>query len=392
MLRWTFAAVALAVAAGASADQTPAMLAYGRGIDCFQARNWSGAESAFRDAVRLKTDYAEAYDKLGESLFNQGKVFDAVTQFRLSVAIDPRLTVAWYDLGYGYENLDGDVKVKDDAKTRKKLMRTEVDQAIVAYQKALEVSEGNDLASRVNSHFRLGVLLRDRALAAWDAAHPEASTAPGAPLDMDKANLKEAMLHLEAANELNKDFPEARNELGRLYDVIGRYPEAIEQYDKAIRGDKNFAEAYSNRGVAWWKMGKWDRALEDERKAVEVDPNFAGGHYNFGEVVYAHVEELRLNGKDSERSVIHLESQKAVEEYTLATKLDPKFMAAWYGLAKAEEGYFDFAAAEKTYNQILAMDSRQHKAKKLLKDLQKQEKSYLSHIPKEYRPDQVQGN
>ncbi len=41
--------------------------------------------------------------------------------------------------------------------------------------------------------------------------------------------------------------------------------------------------------------------------------------------------------------------KKAVDEYRLATELDPSFMDAWYGLAKAYHGYFDYGNAAKTY-------------------------------------------
>ena len=393
-LSLTLAAALLAASQGAFADETPAMQAYGDGVNQLQLRNWSSAESSFRRAVKLKTDYAEAYDKLGQSLFNQRKVMEAVTDFKLAVAIDTRFTEAWYDLGFGLENMDTDLRLKDDDKTRKKLKKSEVDDAVAAYRKALAVEPGNDIAAQANAHYRLGVLLRDGAMHAWRESHPEdeTGTAAGEQPTLEKANLKEAMENLEAANALNTDFPENRNELGRLYDIIGRYPEAIEQYDKAIAGDKNYAEAYSNRGVAWWKLGNWERALADTRKAVELDPNFAGGHYNFGEVTFAHVQELRHDGKDGDRSLVHMEAQKSVDEYRVATRLDPDLLPAWYGLARAYRGYFDFDNAEKVYNAILDKDKKQHRAKLLLKELIKERKAFESHIPKQYRDDQPKGN
>lgn len=380
ILRSTLA-IALLATAPLVADETPAMQAFFAGVNSLQNAaveptfkqqqdGWHEAELHFRDAVKLKSDYADAYNKLGQSLFNQDNVFDAITELKNAVAIDPRLTEAWYNMGFCFENITTDKRIKDDPKTQKKLAKTNVDQAIQAYSKAIEVTPTNDLNALAKSHFRLGVLLRDQAVAAGKS---------------DQENLKPAMLHLEKANELLTDFPEARNELGRLYDIIGRYPEAIEQYDKAIRGDKNFAEAYSNRGVAWWKSGNWENALKDTLKATEVDPRFAGGHYNFAEVIFAHVQELRLKGLDSDRSVIHLEAQKAVDEYRVATELDPDMLQAWYGLAKAYHGYHDFENAAKTYEKILEKDKRQKQAKALLKALKKEQAGYESHIPKQFR-------
>lgn len=366
-----------------AADQTPAMLAFFAGVSALQEAmvkptlaqqqsGWKKAEEHFRHAVELKTDYADAYNKLGQSLFNQGRLFEAITEFKHAVAIDPRLTEAWYHLGFGYENITTEKKVADDEKARKKLAKTAVKDAIDAYRKAVSVSPRNDINALAKAHFRLGVLLRD------------AEAAKGSK---GAANFKQPMLHLEEANNLLTDFPEARNELGRLYDIIGRYPEAVEQYDKAILGHKRYAEAYSNRGVAWWKLGNWDRALEDCRKATEIEPDFAGGHYNFAEVIFARVQELRLKGTEGDRSIIHLEAQKAVDEFRVATELDPKFMPAWYGLAKAQHGFHDFEAAGKTYEKILEMDKRQKAAKGLLKALKKEQQAYEKHIPKQFRED-----
>ncbi|HTB22035.1 MAG TPA: tetratricopeptide repeat protein [bacterium] len=387
-LRLTLAAVLLA-SAPAFADESAAVQAYGQGVDQMQLGKWSSAESSFRKAVELKPDYAEAYDKLGLSLFNQNEEMEAVTDFKIAVAIDPRLTSAWYDLGQGFERLDHDTRLKDDDKTRQRLRKTEVDDAIAAYRKALEVQPGNDVDAEANAHFRLGVLLRDEAMRAWALAHAElpGATSTDRP-SLEQANLKEAMLNLEAANALDPDFPENRNELGRLYDIIGRYPEAIEQYDRAIAERPGYAAAYSNRGVAWWKSGNWDRALADTLKATEIDPGFAGGHYNFAEVLFAHVQVLHLIDSDasSDSSLQHLEAQKAIAEYKWATDIDPGLMPAWYGLARAYRGYFDFADAEKTYDKIMDMDKRQRQAKMEMRDMLKQEAGFVSHIPRDYRP------
>ena len=410
-LRVTAVALLLGASIPARADYTDAVRAYDAGSALLEKAategaqsgaqsDWASAQSDLQEAVTLKPDFAAAFDKLGQALYNQGKVFDAVTALKHAVLIDPRLTVAWYDLGYSYEGLDHDRKLIEarhyifglgnrrrmgwaytyDEKTRKKLGRTERGLAMDAYKEAIKVTPINDVLSLAHAYFRLGVLERDAAVKAAEAA-----TAAGRPTEPDQANLKEAMLNLEEANRLETDFPEARNELGRLYDLIGRYPEAIDQYTKAINGDANYAEAYSNRGVAWWKAGNWDRALQDTRKAVEIDPAFAGGHYNLAEVVFARVQELRQDGNDGLRSVIHQEAQRAVDEYRIATQLDPDFMEAWYGLAKAYRGYFDFDNAAKTYQTILAKDKRQKKARLLLKEIMKEQKAFTSHIPKQYQ-------
>lgn len=380
--RFAALAVALTLPGLLKADETPAMEAFYKGVTALQEAaikstepqrqsGWKKAEKYFREAIELKHDYSDAYGKLGQSLFNQGLAMEAVEEFRHAVKIDPRNTEAWYGMGYSYENLNADKRLEGDDKTKKKLGKSQAKDAIKAYLKAVEITPRNDINALAKSHFRLGVLLREQALK--DAK-------PG-----EKANLKESIEHSEEAVKLITDYPEAYNELGRSYDIIGRYPEAIAMYDKAILGDKDYAEAYSNRGVAWWKAGNWDKALEDSRKAVTLAPRFAGGHYNFGEVVFARVQELRAKGLEGDRSLIHVEAQKAIDEFRVATELDPELTEAWYGLAKSYLGYHDFENAQKTYEAILAKDKKQKRAKAALKDLKKEAASYESHIPKQYR-------
>lgn len=343
---------------------------FSRGEQKLAERNWSAAAKQFEKAVELEKNYAEAWSLWGEAIHNEGEIFEAVTKFKHAVAINPRFTKAWYNLGLGYENLHLEKKLKEDEKARKKISKTQFKNAVEAYQRALAISPMNDERAVADSHFRLGVVLRDMEL----------------KKDKKAQNFKGSTLHLEAAIKMFPDFPECRNELGRVYDIIGRYPDAIDQFTKAIEGHKYFAQAYSNRGVSWWHDGNWDNALADARKAVEIDPRFAGGHYNLAEVVFARVQELKT---DKDRALVHLEVEKAIDEYKAAVALDPAFMDAWFGLAKAYRAYHDFDSAEATYDKILEMDKKLKGAKQGLKELKVERKKYLNHIPKEYLPEET---
>ena len=133
------------------ADETPAMEAFYRGVTALQEaaikptlpqrqRGWASAEKQFREAIELKHDYADAYNKLGQSLFNQSRVLEAIEEFRYATKIDPRLTEAWYGMGFAYENMDTDKRLAEDEKTKKKLAKTENKDAMAAYQKAIGIT------------------------------------------------------------------------------------------------------------------------------------------------------------------------------------------------------------------------------------------------------------
>ncbi len=360
-------ALALSLTPGWLAAEPDAKEVFARGEQKQAERDWKGAAKLFEKAVEMEKNYAEAWNNWGETLYNQGLIFEGVSKFKHALAINPRYTQAHYNLGQGFENLHLDKRLEHDEKGRKKVAKTQFQQAIAAYRKALAVTPMNDEKAVIDSHFRLGVVLRDEEL----------------KKEKKDQNFKEASEHLETAVRMQPDYPEAHNELGRVYDIIGRYPEAIEEFGKAIRGHEYFSQAYTNRCVAWWHDGNWDNALADCRHAVEIDPRFAGGHYNMAEVVFARVQELK---SDKDRALVHIEVEKAIDEYQAAVKIDPKFIDAWFGLAKAYRAYHDFDKAEKTYEHILKLDKRQKGAKQGLKELKVERKKYLDHIPKEYLP------
>jgi tetratricopeptide (TPR) repeat protein len=370
----TMLVLALLAGAGPSwlrAEEEASRRDYAKGMQAVAQEDWSGAAKQFARAVEEKKNYAEAYNKLGLAEFNLGRNDLAINHFKQAVFLNPRLAEAWYNMGRGYEAL-AHLKNRDEV-------------AVVKYEKALEAAAENDEQTATQTHFYLGLVRKRLALrAAAKAAEAQNLTSTAMNLN-PTADEKMAMdLHpaiddLEAAVKGDQDWAEAHNELGRLYDIVGRYPEAIREYDAAIKNFKEYPQAYTNRGVAFWHDGNWDNALRDCRKAVELDPKFAGGHYNLAEVLQAHIEVIKLGQLSS---VYHEEAERAIDEYNQATGLDPNFLEAWFGLAQAYRGYHDYDNSVATYKKILKMRKWNKTALANLAEMNKEQKSFMSHYPK----------
>jgi tetratricopeptide (TPR) repeat protein len=90
-------------------------------------------EAASRDAIKR--------NNLGVELFKQGKLDEAVGEFRQAVAADPGYGAAQLNLAYAYDQLG------------------RVDEAIAAYQRAIELEPGN-----VTAFNNLGVLYMKKGL------------------------------------------------------------------------------------------------------------------------------------------------------------------------------------------------------------------------------------
>ncbi len=64
----------------------------------------------------------------------------------------------------------------------------------------------------------------------------------------------------------------AYNNSGLAKAKLGKYREAIVDYDQAIELDPEYAKAYHNRGNAKYHLGKYREALVNYNQAIELDP------------------------------------------------------------------------------------------------------------------------
>ncbi len=83
--------------------------------------------------------------------------------------------------------------------------------------------------------------------------------------------------------------PDAYNNLGNIYSAAGKYPEALENYNMALKYDTTLAEALNNRGAVKAIGGDLPGALLDINRALAVKPAYKDAYRNRGLV------RLRMN-------------------------------------------------------------------------------------------------
>lgn len=71
---------------------------------------------------------------------------------------------------------------------------------------------------------------------------------------------------------------------GVNYQEQGKMPQAIQEYDQAIKLAPNLSEAFANRGIAYAMLGRYPQALQDFNAALEGLPDDASLHYLRGRV------------------------------------------------------------------------------------------------------------
>jgi|GEM_PF-887825 len=156
-----------------------------------------------------------------------------------------------------------------------------------------------------------------------------------------------------------------RNNLGITYEKIGRYREAVEELNEALRLNPGYVEVHNNLAVTYDKIGKHDEALWHLKEALSLNPAYAEAHGNLGNL-YAKLEryeealeelketvKLKPSHAPAHNSFGHVyalqnKNQEAISEFKEALRLDPDYAAARSNLGSvyAEEGMQEDALRE----------------------------------------------
>jgi type IV pilus assembly protein PilF len=115
---------------------------------------------------------------------------------------------------------------------------------------------------------------------------PQTHNALGLLYAYSLARPQEAEEHFKKAIELDKDFSEARNNLGSFYVGRGRFVEAIPQFEQALANplyrDRVIAE--TNLGWALYKAGEPQKGMRRIESALVLAPKYCLGWRQLGTI------------------------------------------------------------------------------------------------------------
>ena len=227
-------------------------------------RLWADVAAKRPRSPRARTNF-------GLRLANQGRLREAIAEYREALRLQPSLAEAHNNLGVALAEQGG------------------YDEAIVLYREALRVKP-----EYAEAWVNLGV-----AFSRLD--RPE-----------------EAIAALRQALSLNPELVKAHNNLGVLLMGIGRLDEAVAAYREALRLEPGYADAYTNLGVALTRQERFEDALAEFGKALRLAPGSAAAHNNVGVVL------IRLGRRN-----------EAIAHYREALRLRPEYATARRNLEEA---------------------------------------------------------
>jgi tetratricopeptide (TPR) repeat protein len=186
------------------------------------------AVAEYREAIRLKPDDADAHSNLGWALQKQGKLAEAVAEYREAIRLTPDDAGAHIRLGVALQ------------------AKGLLDQAITEFNEALRLKPDD-----AGAHIRLGTALWAKGL-----------------LDQAITEFKEA-LRLK---------PDDASALANLAWFLATCPDprfrdgarAAEHAKRAVELDPKAGNNWSNLGVAQYRAGRWKEALAALEKANQL--------------------------------------------------------------------------------------------------------------------------
>jgi tetratricopeptide (TPR) repeat protein len=191
------------------------------------------ALEAYKQAIRVNSDNADAHYKLGRIHFLLGQYTDAIGVLKQAIRINPDNADAHRMLGGSYSRLGQNAE------------------AIEAYKQAIRINPGDG-----NAHVLLGDTYSEL------------------------GQYTDAIGVLKQAIRINPGDVGAYHTLGNSYLGLRQYADAIEAYKQAIRINPDHTPVHYNLGLAYSLVGNKGAALEEYKILKRLDPNMADKLFN----------------------------------------------------------------------------------------------------------------
>ncbi len=216
---------------------------------------------SYKQAIKIRPDYAEAYYNIGNALKKKGDLSAAMDSYRQALKIKPDYAEAYYNMGNALKK-KGDLSAAIDS--YRQALKIKPDYAPIHYNIANSLKEKGDLDAAIDAYRQALKIKPDYA---------EAYNNMGVALK-DKGDTEAAMESYRQALEIKSDYSEAYNNMGNALKDQGDLSAAIDSYRQALKIKPDYAEAYYNMGLVLKDKGTLDAAIDCFKQALKITPDY----------------------------------------------------------------------------------------------------------------------
>ena len=251
------------------------------------------AIKAFKQAIQIRADYAEAYNGLGDAYLYSEHYQEAITAYTQAIKLNPDFAEAYNGLGLAYSDI------------------FQPEEALKALQQAIKLQPKSPL----NFYF-IGLTYKKlgkrkeaiEALRETVRLNPKFADAYEALGDLyfGSKEYAAAVETYRSLVQLRPESPLAHSNLANSYFSLGKPQEALGEYALAIKLIPNDPSGYHNMGNVFASMGRFDEAIQNYKRAIALKSDYVPSHFMLGRA-------FLKNGNKA----------FAVEEYNILKSLDP---------------------------------------------------------------------
>ena len=309
---------------------------FNAGIKKFKAQNYETALAEFNTAIELDPNNSKTYNNRGiiKNMLNDSA--GSIADFNKAIELKHNSAVAYKNralLKMQYKNYSGaladfnkvlqfdpnDEVAMENKKQLKKLLQTkqEIEKKVVEQKKDT-----------------LAVTIRDTWINAEKTPEPTTDTlktkeqpkAAGVKPSVKNKNSKKQKKSMSAEEYVGR---------GRSRAQLHKYKAAFEDYSAAIEVDSTYAQAYYYRGLLKSTLRNYTSEMEKEEEGT-----FKEKYHD----MYTRRELLKGD-------------LGAIEDYTKAIRLNPKFVDAYYNRAMSFYNLKEYRNAIANFNEVIRLNS-----------------------------------
>lgn len=254
------------------------------------------AIAAYQKAVEINPSYGEAWFDLGVAYFNRDRLPEAIDAYNKAIKINPRHGEAYANLADIYR-LSGKW---DEAISAYRMATTFIKDDAELYSRYGYVAARRAVTPAYHGFWKTAIENFEKAAAlspgyvdytnlGW-AYYNQAQTNLGERKEAEyKANLqkaRDAFIKADSLKPAPKVAAAINLNLGMTLSDLGDYPGAIAALKKADDLQKNWIAAVNELGIAYRKNGDLNNAVKQFKRAIDIDGKFAVAHYNLAESEY----------------------------------------------------------------------------------------------------------